>query len=95
MKIKLSILTIMAVCATVPACADPYTVKVNPPICETTVVSRVYHAGPPGDGFTGNSRCGACASGIAYANGKGQSANIHTSRPWSAPALAIGCVSVL
>ena len=73
MKIKLSILTIMAVCATVPACADPYTVKVNPPICETTVVSRVYHAGPPGDGFTGNSRCGACASGIAYANGKGQS----------------------
>jgi len=63
MKIKLSILTIMAVCATVPACADPYTVKVNPPICETTVVSRVYHAGPPGDGFTGNSRCGACASG--------------------------------
>jgi hypothetical protein len=73
MKIKLSILTIMAVCATVPACADPYKVKVNPPICETTVVSRVYHAGPPGDGFTGNSRCGACASGIAYANGKGQS----------------------
>jgi hypothetical protein len=57
----------------VAAETEPYEVKVDPPICEITIVTKVYPAGPPGDGFDGDSRCGACASGIAYENGKGQS----------------------
>jgi hypothetical protein len=95
MKIKLSILTIMAVCATVPACADPYTVKVNPPICETTVVSRVYHAGHPETASLATAGVALARAVSPMRTGKANRANIHTSRPWSAPALAIGCVSVL
>lgn len=44
--------------------------KIDPPICERTNVKEVTHAGPA-DG-NGNFRCGACASTISFADGRGQ-----------------------
>ena len=45
---------------------EPYEVKVDPPICEITIVTKVYLAGLPGDGFDGDSRCGACANPLLF-----------------------------
>jgi hypothetical protein len=75
---------ILALCLlATPACAKPYTVKVNPPKCETTIIEKVISAdeacrkgeiGPPnrpqdGDLFSCYS---AGSGGISYVNGKGQ-----------------------
>jgi hypothetical protein len=60
-------------CLITPALGEPYGVKVNPPICEITIVERVYHApGPPTSENDPFSRAGCCSSGITYVNGKHQ-----------------------
>ena len=67
-------IALIAMFAATPAIAEtasePYEVKVDPPVCYLTIVKKVFYAGPPeGQGL---SRCGACASGIAYTNGEHQ-----------------------
>jgi hypothetical protein len=74
MKKMMIVAAILLGCVSMPAHAfdseQIRSMKVDPPICERTTVKAITHAGP--DEGNGNFRCGACASTIDFADGRGQ-----------------------
>ena len=58
------------------ASAATHEVKVNPPICETTIVAKVY----PADKECSKDHCSsASGSGVSYVTGENQVARMHLS----------------
>ena len=74
-----------------PVAAEPgpYEVKVDPPICEITIVTKVYPAGPPAMVSRGTAGAERVPAASPMRMAKAKAANIPMSRRWNVHVPAI------